>query len=438
MEIESKLNGDERLRGLGAQLAVVGAFTVNWDTLLSVELAGRTIKLSTVLFLFSILLSSPSSVLREVRPRPDSYERRIHALLGILLGWLLLRTFFVSDLSSALRGFLAVLIPAGAPLIAILLHRRWARSLLKSFALGMVISSVAAILEFAFRTTGHRWITNYSAFTNGRFRSAGFAFEAAFFAAPAFAALMVLWLSQADNMRHRRLFIALLLVGLVLANARIIFVQLGVAAICISTAQRHLSFLIRRETQRRVVRTSVCLCLAFAVTSLVSPSIFTSTLHRFLSIFDPTEQSSNAVRLSDYSWQDKIIGQNVLFGIGPGRLGHELISRGYPVPESGSGDAVFVANNVWRQALLDGGTISVVLQGAIVASVLRLVRQDLRRVELAVWIGWASLVLGAGLTVSNFWDAEPWLLLGCLLGIRSGDRDNEGDCKSWQAADARG
>lgn len=26
-------------------------------------------------------------------------------------------------------------------------------------------------------------------------------------------------------------------------------------------------------------------------------------------------------------------------------------------------------------------------------------------------------MIAAGLTVSNFWDTEPWLLLGCYLGL---------------------
>lgn len=109
-----------------------------------------------------------------------------------------------------------------------------------------------------------------------------------------------------------------------------------------------------------------------------------------------------------------IIRGNLIVGLGPGQLADEYRERGISEPTE---DAEAVTSNIWTQAMIDGGSIGLVLQAGVIVAVLLPTRRAIAAREASVLTAWITLVIAAGLTVSNFSDTEPWLLLGCYLGL---------------------
>lgn len=401
-------------------LVFAGAASVSWDVV-GVDLADRTIKLTTVLFLVAVavrLAQEPSitTLARAVPPR----HRVTLGLVAALVGWLLLRSLFTGDLIGSLVGFAAVLIPAGAPFVATLLHRRWAADVTRAFVYGMAFAGAVALLEFVLRSAGANWITDYDATVGGTPRSAALAFEAAYFAAPSIAALLIVvtWWRR----RLEQAALALLLVGgLVVANARIVFVQIAVVMVLLGAV----AFRLSPNDRHRLLRTlGSCIAVGLVATLAlvaVRPSIVDTVADRASSILDPEEETSNSPRLEQFERVGNVIADHPFIGIGPGMLGDEFVERGYVSAENRQHDASFVTNNVWTQALVDGGAIALALQAAMVIWVASRTRRGTTLEEASLLVAWASIVLGAGLTVSNFWDGEPWLLLGAYLGLTADD-----------------
>ncbi len=108
-----------------------------------------------------------------------------------------------------------------------------------------------------------------------------------------------------------------------------------------------------------------------------------------------------------------------LIGIGPGRLGTELDSRGFAGNTSDTGAAAFVANNIWIQAMLDGGLVALTMQTILVGIAAFGFREAPGPLAFAILVAWMTIVLGAGLTVSNFWDSESWVLIGSFFALTS-------------------
>jgi hypothetical protein len=307
------------------------------------------------------------------------------------------------------------------PLWAILRQRRWAMSVLKSFVLGMVASSLLAIYEFIARKRGLPWLSSYNASIGGMPRSASLSFEAAYFAAPTFAALVICWAAW-PNGRRRTFQIIILVLGLIAANARITFVQLAIAALAYAVIRFRGSIEDRRLARRRLFSAIVLILCTMTLVVGVRPTVLTSIADRVQSIGDAKEETSNAPRLQAYAEISSIVKDHPLFGIAPGQLGRELESRGVITDAPGGEAASFVANNIWIQALLDGGLLAAMLQFALVVTAVFCLREARAPIQYSVLVAWMTIVGGAGLTVSNFWDSESWVLIGCFFALESTSR----------------
>lgn len=409
-------------------MVLLGAFTANWDVV-GVDIAGRTLKLTTLAFLIAVVwrvVEDPSVV--RWSSTPSRYRIAV-ALLIALWAWMFLRALMTGDVARSLLGFAAQLLPAGLPFVAVILHRRHVTAIVRAFVIGMVVSSALAIYEFVARTNGWFWLTDYRARVDGTPRSASLAYEAAYFAAPAFAALILL-LSWWQGRRWRVLLASVLAGGLVVANARIIAVQVVVAVAVLIL----LAIVMQGAQRARLVRglglTAALGVGSMAIAWIAAPSVLERIGERVSSIFDPDEVTSNVPRLETNEWTAQIIADHPIAGIGPGRLGVELEARGFVADVAERGDAVFVTNNIVTQTLVDGGAVALMLQIAFLLAIVARTRRDLDVPAAAVFTGWATLVFAAGLTVSNFWDTEPWVLLGCYLvltGWSSAGSSGSGD-----------
>jgi len=401
-------------------LVWAGAATASWDVV-GVDLAGRTLKLTTLCFLLGAVfwLAEHRSAWRWTT-LPTRHRLTVGLTLT-LLGWMGIRSVFTSAPISSLSGFAAQLIPAGAPFIAVLWHRTWASTIVRAFVYGMAATSVAAIYEVIAKSNGWYWPTAYEAKVNGTFRAAGFAFEAAYFAAPAVAAIVIclFWWPRGVG---RLGILAVIFAAIVAANARIVFVQIVVAFIVLVA----LGLWMRGAQRVQLLRGLAGVVLIGAIVGLgvllLSPSMVGTIGDRAASIFDPNEVTSNSPRLEEAERVGDVIIDHPIIGIGPGRLGDEFRARGFVDDATQNNDATYVTNNTWTQSLVDGGVIALALQLAVVVSVIAGTRRAITMREAAVLTAWLSLVLAAGLTVSNFWDTELWLLLACHLGLTSDER----------------
>ena len=126
---------------------------------------------------------------------------------------------------------------------------------------------------------------------------------------------------------------------------------------------------------------------------------------------------------SSYDRTSAIIAENGLVGIGPAQLSAALGEE--------NAEAEAVANNIWLQALLDGGIVALLLQAALVIAVLAVAARPADRDAIGNrWQAWVCLVIAGGLTVSSFWDTEPWIILGCLLALAEQKRALPANTKS--------
>ena len=401
---------------------MAAAFSANWDTV-GIDVGGRTLKLSFVLFAIAAFLQlvDPGRK-RMVFSRP---VRRVNLLLAGLLAYLTVRALLVlTDPIGSAAGIAAILIPAVVPFASILMTRLRAERVLQAFLAGMVFSAALAVVEYGVRSLNRNWITDYSAAVGARPRSASLSFEAAYFAAPAFAALVICWFGLPKS-KQRTIACLILVLGLVTADARIVIVQAVVVTVWVFVVRTRITGVKTLRIRGRALRAGMIIVAATLFFAALSPSSFSAAASRVTSIFDQNEQTSNAPRLSSFEQTSVVIAENALFGIGPAQLNAALGE------ESAAVEAV--ANNIWLQGLLDGGVVALLLQAWLVIAVIAVASRPADEMQLAVGGAWVCLVLAGGLTVSNFWDTEPWILLGCLLALAEQKRvpsvNNEGACR---------
>lgn len=419
----------------------LGALTASWDVV-GVDLVGRTLKLTTLAFLIAVVwrvVDDPSAV--RWSSTPPRYRVATAFLIG-LLAWMFVRSLVTDDGVASLLGFAAQLVPAGAPFVAVILHRRHAAALVRTFVIGMAVSSALAVYEFVARSNRWFWLTDYRARFGGTPRSASLAYEAAYFAAPALVAL-ILALCWWQGRVWRVVFVVVFAAGIVVANARIVAVQVVVALVVFAV----LAVVMQGSQRARLVRglgiTAALGVGSLAMVWIAAPNVLDRIGDRVASIFDPDEVTSNSPRLEANERVGRIIADNPVIGIGPGRLGAEFEARGFVDDAATLGDAAFVTNNVWTQTLVDGGSVALLLKIGFLVAVAARTRRDLEVREAAVLTGWATLVLAAGFTVSNFWDTEPWLLLGCYLALTGWPRpgshgSDDGTPRSRTSSPGRG
>jgi hypothetical protein len=390
-----------------------GVATATWD-LAGIDFAGRTLKLTTVLFIVggALRLLEDRSVVRWATI--PAHVRRVIAVTAALLGWLAVRALFTGDIVGSFGGVAALLVPAGAAFVAVWWHRPWVDSIIRAFVYGMTAISAAAVYEVFAKHHDLPWPTDYDAKIGELFRAAGFSFEAAYYAAPAVAAILIC-LAWWPRLIARVAIIVVLVAGVVAAGARIPYVQVALALVLFTGLALFGRSPDRRKLLVGLVGVIVLAAIGLQVASALSPSpAETAPTQRATSIFDSSEPTSNAPRIEQTQRVIDIIRDHPVVGVGPGQLAEEYRERGIGNPTE---DAEAVTNNIWTQVMVDGGAIALILQAGVIAAVVLPTRRSIAAREASVLAAWLTLVVAAGLTVSNFWDTEPWLVLGCYLGL---------------------
>jgi len=397
-------------------LACVGLVTISWDRV-SVRTGGMTLKPAYIAFtlalLVEILRNLDGAPLERIRER----GRLVRVAVGASLLLLAVATVRGGYLLEGGRQLFVIVVGALVPAwVCFRLGRTpERRRTLVAWALaGAGLAAAFGIYQFGAGYLGLPAILSYTGTGAILDRTAGLSYEPAFFAMYLIAmlpAVVVLLLDPVDERTVRtapHLLFGLLVAGVLVSNARAGYLALPLAVVVPLVSRRPRA--IRSRPVMLLGATFAGLLLLSVAVRFDAPGFVAARLG---SIADTTEQASNAPRLQLYEADRRIAGDHLPLGIGPGALGYYLPEYGYPVANPDL--TRVVANNIWLQAVLDGGILGPVGVAVVIGVLFRVSRRS--RDPYGRWLAFGAflaLTIG-GMLTSNFWDARYWSLIGLAL-----------------------
>ncbi|MEG0027745.1 O-antigen ligase family protein [Aurantimicrobium sp.] len=406
------------VRSLGARLygsnlssifTALGIFTVSWEKFGNVGIAGYNLKLSVILFAFSLLFSWIDSWRRNIPLRPPFPI--IFALALVLLYALigLISTSQVAAQAQTVAVITGALIPFLAVLINVKLYGNFSQ-LLNAFIYGAIFASIFGLYQLAAFYSGLPQIVSYRATdVNGYGRISSFSYESGYFGYFLVLAMVaVLARSVLTKTPTNQWLLGLFALTLVLANSRAAFVTIPILL------GIFIFFWPRRIPRPRFGWLATLGAIGLVVVIAMKPDVMQAVAVRFFSLFDPNEASSNAPRLAvlNSSWQ--IFSDNPLWGIGPSSLRDFLYSYGFQVSPTASPNSV-IANNSFFQALLDGGVILFLAELAFVITAIAFYMHRSHSVAWILMSGWLTVLVVSGFVTSYFWDIKLWVFLALAI-----------------------
>jgi hypothetical protein len=416
MHSQSQVTEIRTARRRGVRLghvALCGAlFTFSWDTVGGTTIWGFNLKISTVLFLVAAFCNVGAP-----REHPMSaFEGRIRGLLVLILSWFLISSFLaehsVSAFAQTARNAVAAIVPLAAVSRGVLNREEWDRAL-AWLVRGVVVATIFGLYQlFAFHSGLPPLFVNYTGLSGGAGRIAAFNYEPAVFGQVLIVGVAAL-LCQQRHTPSRLRFAILIGFTMILTNARALFLTAPVFYL-----------LVRRGRLSPRARRTLPILLAFGILlalmiALTQPERYVFMYDQFLSIFDPNEAASNARRLEQYRIDIQIIRDSGFFGLGPAQLFYEVPFFDTTVFEGPAANNV-VANNVWLQALLDGGPILLVLEGVLFVQMVAFWwrwRFDTGVRALAAC--WLSIMIVSGMLFSLYFSPTQWMIVGLISAYAS-------------------
>lgn len=402
---------DQQRLPVSTVLIWVGLFTVSWDRFAQIYVGSFNVKLPVVAFALAFVATLFDWLMFDRRGQKQPMVK--WALLcgaGMALGLIP-----AVDKTAALLQIVTVVIGALVPFAAIYLNVRLfgrADDALSAFIWGGTFAAVFGVYQLAAFYLHLPQVVPYEATGGGLGRISAFSYEAGYFGYLIILVIAALFARAA--MRNRpvnRIHLVFLVAVLLLANSRATALTLPLVFVLM---------LARWPQSRARAKLWPILIVgvwAVAIAALAAPSLMTTVGQRVASIFDPTEPTSNAVRLSLFDMATKILHDH-LFGIGPGNLIRYVPLYGGVLSDGATSNSV-IANNIWLQAWLDGGPLLLVLEAAFVLiAITTLLRRRAPTVRLLM-CGWVTAVLVASVGTSYFWDMKLWAVLALAAAMNS-------------------
>lgn len=454
---------------VAAALVAVGIFTVSWDRLLNVQVAGYFVKVPSVMFTaaFVVAVIASRSELRSLLGRGPL--RIVLLLTGVIVAYEVVRGALSAVPTAALAQVVAVLTGAVLPAVAVLLvvrsraDLRWA---LRWLLAGAGVAAGFGLYQLLAFYLGWPQGIVYTGVGIGTSigRISAFNYEPAYFAyyvVLAFGAYVTLRRLEGDDVRWRGL--VAFAVVLYLANVRAVpLLILAIALLLLLAVGSN-----RRLLGRGAVVTAVTVVVALAV-PLVVASVTASqqdasarqhadrhidvpdgTQHEErppaagdedqdegedgpdarrsaqaaapgkaikaqLRTVDPSEPTSNGPRLDLYRAVLAQVGRTPVVGVGPGNLAVAL-RRDAPDTVADQGAGQVVANNIVLQALADGGVPLLLLELALLAAVVVPAVRRRRDPVFPLAVAWLAVLGVGGMLTSYFFDIKVWVVLALVL-----------------------
>lgn len=435
----------------------LGLFTISWERLGNIAAGPYNVKLPSLLFTIAAVCSVPMWRARFAELAASRVLRAILLLVPVVLAVLVLAVAVSSSPARGVGQLVAVLTGAVFPAIATLVIVRDRRSLrwtLRWFVAGSLVASIFGLYQLlAFYVGLPQMLGGTDAGVDGvTGRIQGFNYEPAYFAVFivfALAASASLALVSGRVLAWApAVWFALVLV---LMNVRALAFLLPVLAVLLALRWKANRRLLLRLAVAGTIVLLANAVIPAAVTALADPgqapvsstpaAAGTAPLageseaprhereadhprageeveapvrvaNPPRALLDPNEESSNGPRLDLYRAVAKVVSAHPVLGVGPGNLGSALQETGY-VPPNQSGS--IVANNIWLQALADGGVVLLLVELALLVTVaLLLLDRGITPVQplLAAWL---AVVLVDGMLTSYFFDLKVWVVLAVIV-----------------------
>ncbi|WP_166788311.1 O-antigen ligase family protein [Cryobacterium sp. MDB2-33-2] len=386
---------------------------MSWDRFGQFTVGTFNVKLPVIAFALTFALTAIDSISH--RRRGPQQTALITCAFVILAAMSFMGIFSEDVLASQLQAA-TVLVGAIIPLCAVYWNLQIFPNTdraLSAVIRGGYFSGIFGVYQLLAFYTNLPQVIPYEALGGGLGRISSFSYEAGYFGY--FLILVIAALFARAFLRSEpvgRIPLFFLLSVLVLSNTRATFFTLPLFFLLLFARW---PANIRRPKLWPIVSSAV---LATGIAVAVSPALLGSFLTRFASIFDPTEISSNAPRLSGYAIQLHIVQDHPLAGIGAGNL-YRVVSEYGGVANGTLSSNGVVANNMWIQALLDGGLPLLALETTFVLMAVRIMFRRRNPAVRMIMSGWISVALVSSLITSLYFDVKVWAILGICLGISS-------------------
>lgn len=412
-------------------LLCIALFTVSWERFLNLHVGTYNVKIPNLVFALCVVAVLLESLVfakwfGRVRIPRDRGLWAFAALLAAATAWFGIRSLFADHPMPGILQTGTIVVGSVLPLIAGLLvttSRKTLRVALDATILGGVFAALFGLYQLLAAMMGWDQLIAYEALGGGVPRISAFSYESGFFGY-----YMVLVIGAIVARRRLvpqtgqtlLLVTALSLVGVtMLANTRAAYLTLPLLGLLILLSKR------RRAPRRRSVIVGSALTVVGIGAILVVPATWSFLIPRLMSILNPNEVSSNRPRLDLYAQTLQIYSDHPWFGIGPGNLYYVAPRYGYTIP--GDSPNATIANNVYIQALLDGGPLLLALQIAIAVVFVWMTYRRRIPVTSALASGWLAVALIAFIGTSYFWDIKLWAIAGLALASRTVVTTNEPD-----------
>jgi len=393
-------------------LVAVGVFTLSWDRVGNVSVGSSNLKVSALAFVFALIMSfAPGASIT------SSVIRRISGLGAVILMMLLFASLLSEHIPEALIQCLRILVGALIPFWATV---KCVRSrddivyLLTWLVRGMLVAAAFGFYQLMAGYVGLPQLVDNTSLSGGVGRIAAFSYEPASFGQMVLMAIAALFACSMIQQRPISKFaLFVLIVALVLTNSRALFLTIP-AFVALA---RPWSLSKRGATY--LLFFGLAIGYLLLVVSLVAPSVLGFISSQMASIFDPNEVSSNARRLSQYAISSDLVSRHWLVGLGPGNLFYSVQAMNQNVFDGDAFNKV-VANNIWLQAILDGGVLLAVIQGSLIVLVFKRLFLRVPKSTRILSAAWLSLILISGMIGSDFFTPARWVLLGfACLALRA-------------------
>ncbi len=400
----------------------LGIFLISSDRFLVQEIRGLTVRPSLLLFAFALvglLLATPPTATAQRRSRiPPPFIIAISGLLalhmisGIRAGEVLLAA------RQGLIEYTGMVVPLAALLLGLNSVVR-VREAVAIFVLSQVIFAIFGLYQLVAFQTGLPQGITYEATLHDLGRITSVTSEPAYYAAFACLGLPLL-LSDALTGTKRTFLppvfvLGVVLLAIVLSNARVAY--LSVPLLVGATVAFHWRDKLHSEAAMRLMAGLLSIALFLLTLAVVSGFSVPGYLSRtYQSIGNTSSDYSNVSRLNQYELTVDIAEDNLLLGVGPGRLREEMSARGWVFGDSGESAT---ANNIWLTEIAHKGIFSVLFVAIIFYGAIKpLMQRGTPRTVAMLSLGIAFFLLINGSLVALLWDIKLWTVLGLCWAYR--------------------
>jgi hypothetical protein len=402
---------DQRGTPVSTILMWVGLFSASWDRLAVVPVGSFSLKLPVIAFACSLVLTLADGLIFK-GGGPWRRQPVTAWSLFILLAFLM-TGFLASDPLAAFLQWATVLLGAIIPMFAVFLNVRQfggVEQALTAFLRGGFVAATFGLYQLAAFYLHLPQLIEYRATGGGFGRISAFSYEAGYFGY--FMILVIAALLARAAVREEpvsRWHLTFLIGTLLLANSRATAFTLVLLLVLVKWRKP------APGAFGRYIHFYVFGAIGLGMALVLLPNLLASAIKWVSTVFDPTEATSNAPRLRiiDATWG--IAQDNFLTGIGGGNLRHFLAEYGGPIGKDVAANEV-VANNIWIQALLDGGIILFAVEVVFILVAIFTLYKKALPVARTLLAGWISVLLVSSLVTSYFFDLKLWVVLALAAG----------------------